>query len=57
MVPAALPAISAPIGVNVVPSLAASSAETAAMTLLAMIDSPSTPTCNRLLVIFMFWSS
>ncbi|MCY1250970.1 hypothetical protein D9M72_646730 [compost metagenome] len=52
--PSALPAFSAPIGVRLVPSLAASLAETAAITLVASNDRPSTPTCNRLLVTFIF---
>ncbi|MNJ50745.1 hypothetical protein D3C77_460320 [compost metagenome] len=51
--PSALPAFSAPIGVSVEPSLAASSADTAAMTLVASSDRPSTPACSRFLVIFI----
>ncbi|MNH37412.1 hypothetical protein D3C79_983140 [compost metagenome] len=52
--PSALPAFSAPIGVRLAPSLAASSAETAAMTLVANRDRPSTPACSRVLVVFIF---
>ncbi|MNV69484.1 hypothetical protein D3C71_1623970 [compost metagenome] len=55
--PSALPAISAPIGVRLLPSLSASAAGTAAMTPVASNDSPSTPTCNRFLVIFISCSS
>ncbi|MDT4882190.1 hypothetical protein FQZ97_1181190 [compost metagenome] len=51
--PSALPAISAPIGVRLLPSLSASAAGTAAMTPVASSESPRTPAWNRLLVIFM----
>src|SRR5690606_14988145 len=50
MVPAALPAFSAPIGVKVVPSLAASDSETAAITLPANRDSASAPVCINVFV-------
>ncbi|MNN45024.1 hypothetical protein D3C81_1593390 [compost metagenome] len=48
MLPSALPAFSAPIGVSEVPSLAASLAETAAMTWVASRLSASAPVCSRI---------
>src|SRR5690606_18128773 len=50
MVPAALPAFSAPSGVRVVPSLAASDSDTAAITLPDRRESANTPVCIRFLV-------
>src|SRR5438128_190194 len=51
--PSALPAISAPIGVRLLPNLSASAAGTAAMTAVASSESPRTPACKRLLVTFI----
>src|SRR5690606_5394611 len=51
--PSALPAISAPIGVKLLPSLSASAAGTAAMTLVASSVSPRNPAWNRLFVVFI----
>src|SRR3989344_2081816 len=51
--PSALPAISAPTGVSVVPSLDASSGDTAAITPLANSESVRAPVCSRLFVVFI----
>ncbi|MOA15777.1 hypothetical protein D3C78_1359570 [compost metagenome] len=51
MLPSALPAFSAPTGVRVVPSLAASSGETAAMTLEANRESARAPVCSMVIVL------
>ena len=53
MDPSALPAISAPSGVMVVPSFAASSEGTAARTFVAINDSAKAPICT--VVLFMLF--
>ncbi|SST09103.1 Uncharacterised protein [Acinetobacter baumannii] len=57
MLPSALPAFSAPNGVRLVPSLAASSADTAAITWVASRLRASTPVCRRIFVVFIRSSS
>src|SRR3990167_4387239 len=52
--PSALPAISAPTGVSVVPSLAASSGDTAAITPLASSERVRALVCSRLFVVFIY---
>ncbi|MDT4875864.1 hypothetical protein FQZ97_1112630 [compost metagenome] len=57
MLPSAFAAFSAPSGVRLAPSLAASSGDTLAMTPVARRDSASAPVCSRVVVVFMCMSS